>query len=157
MRPASCKRLDSLAERFHWAASCRIRGTTLVSSPHRISECASSIALAKVVPERGNPPIKISGDDLPYAWAVPSLLTRTLYKQITERRTFIGRRTWNMAWVEDIQMDLAEIFPQSGEYHWEQLCNWSNVSNSLSLTCGRQNMELGLWSEGLQGVFSFSG
>ena len=59
--PASCKRFHSRAEWAHWLLIPNNRGMTRVSSPHRISGCASNIARIRVVPLRGTPPTNIKG------------------------------------------------------------------------------------------------
>ena len=59
--PASCNLLDSNGAFIHCCRRPNIRGTTRVSSPHRISGCASSKTRKSVVPDRGIPPMKMSG------------------------------------------------------------------------------------------------
>ena len=44
----------------------KMRGMTLVSSPHRTSGCASNMARIKVVPLRGTPPMNTRGICLSY-------------------------------------------------------------------------------------------
>ncbi len=61
--------------------TCSIRGTTLVSSPHRTSGCASSITLMRVVPERGTPPIKMIGDCRSYSYRVPSKAATAVFRE----------------------------------------------------------------------------
>lgn len=46
---------------YHCDRIWRRRGKTRVSSPHRMSGCASSKTLAKVVPDLGIPPMNIIG------------------------------------------------------------------------------------------------
>ena len=63
----------------HFCLTCNILGTTLVSSPHRTSGWASNIALMRVVPDLGTPPIKTMGEFRSYSYTVPSEPTLTVF------------------------------------------------------------------------------
>ena len=64
--PASLRRRDSKGAFIHCCLNPNIRGTTRVSSPHRMSGCASRRTRSRVVPLRGIPPMKIRGVLRPY-------------------------------------------------------------------------------------------
>merc|ERR1719507_629995 len=70
--PASSSLRDSFCDFIQWERIWRSLGTTLVSSPHRTAGWASNIARIRVVPERGTPPMKMSGLCRSYSYRVPS-------------------------------------------------------------------------------------
>merc|ERR1719438_607095 len=72
VRPASSNLMLSLLDFFQCDLIWSNLGTTLVSSPHLTSGCASNIALINVVPLLGTPPMNINGDCLSYSYNVPS-------------------------------------------------------------------------------------